>query len=116
MRVPRETGNEERTWVTFIECITTDFRSPCASAAPSSEVNCKHGVDVSIEWMVEVHRSIETLDAYLLLLEDGAERLGRRGPGAALLLEAEVVQRSFDGDDDLFKDNTQMDELHARYT
>ena len=40
MRVPRETGNEERTWVTFIECITTDFRSPCASAAPSSEVNC----------------------------------------------------------------------------
>lgn len=27
----------------------------------------------------------------LFLLEDGTERLGRRGPGAALLLEAEII-------------------------
>ena len=39
MRAPSETGKEERTWAIFIECITTDLRSPWGSAAPSSVVN-----------------------------------------------------------------------------
>ena len=37
----------------------------------------------------------------LLLLEDGLERVRGRGPGALLLLQAEVVERGADGDDEL---------------
>ena len=36
-----------------------------------------------------------------LLLHDRTERLGRRGPGAALLLQAQIVERGTHGDHDV---------------
>ena len=76
-------------------------RSPIGSAEPSSEVNLRC-------WTAsrkgggsgQVRARCVCVRSGLHKLTDGLERLGRGRPGGALLLQAEVVERRLDGDDD----------------
>jgi len=104
MRAPRETGKLDDTCWIFMSWRTTDLRSPCASAEPSSEVNffC-WTASMSIVcarqcWFVCIYMDLHHMGA---ALTDRLERVARRGPRALRLGEAEVVERGADGDDEV---------------